>query len=354
VKGSSAARDPEAVARLAKQLRFQAEACGWLGSSLYEGLLHRAVDDLEAGGPTWGALRGHEGDPQESALALRLMGAVHRLALEGRLPELAACYRDSDADPAAAWRAFHAALEANLEAVRRGVERPVQTNEVGRCAALLPGFLAVAAETRLPLRLLEVGASAGLNLRWDRYRYVTEGFAWGPADSPLRIDYESLGERRPPTPPLSVASRRGCDAAPVDPGSEEGRLTLLSYVWPDQTERIERMQAALELAQAVPAQVDRAGAASWVREQLAEAVPGEATVVYHSIVIQYLDEAEREAFAEALREAGARAEAEAPLAWLRMEPAGGHADVHLTIWPGGEERHLARAGYHGTPVGLVD
>lgn len=354
MSGSRPGRDPEVVETLAKQLRFQAEACGWLGSHLYEGILHRATEDLEAGGPTWEALRGHEADPKEFALALRLMGAVHRLVLEGRLPDLAAVYRQRDADPEVAWAAFRAALEANLDAVRAGAERPVQTNEVGRCAALLPGFLAVAERTGLPLRLLEVGASAGLNLRWDRYRYETEDFVWGPADSALRIEYESLGERRPPETAIEVASRRGCDAAPVDPGSEEGRLTLRAYLWPDQTQRIERLEAALEVAQSVPAQVDRAGAADWVAAQLAEATPGVASVVYHSIVVQYLGEKEREAFVATVREAGERATDDAPLAWLRMEPAGGHADVHLTTWPGGEERNIARAGYHGTPIGLVD
>jgi hypothetical protein len=77
------------------------------------------------------------------------------------------------------------------------------------------------------------------------------------------------------------------------------------------------------------------------------------TVVFHSIVLQYLGEAERAAFTRHLEDAAARASAEAPLAWLRMEPADELAEVRLTAWPGGDERLLCRAGYHGSPV-LLD
>ncbi len=227
----------------------------------------------------------------------------------------------------------------------------MQTNEVGRCAALLPGFLAVAEQTGLPLRVLEVGASAGLILGWDSYRYEAEGFSWGPPASPLRIEFE-LGGGPIPGAGAEVAERAGCDAAPVDPASEEGRLTLLSYVWPDQGARIDRLRAALDLAAARPPAVERAAAIEWTEARLAEPVPGLATVLYHSVVMQYLSEAERRAFATAVAAAGARASAEAPLAWLRMEPDGERAAIRIATWPGGEDRLLARAGYHGTPVEL--
>jgi hypothetical protein len=189
-------------------------------------------------------------------------------------------------------------------------------------------------------------------LRWDHYRYEADGFAWGPS-SPLRIAFELTGDGRLPERRVAVSERRGCDAAPLDPTTTEGRLTLLSYLWADQAERRERMLAALAVVGEVPAIVERASAADWIAGCLSDRHPGEATVAYHSIVMQYLAPEEREAFDATLREAGARADAEAPLAWLRMEAAGDHADVRLTTWPGGEDRHLARAGYHGTPVELV-
>jgi hypothetical protein len=333
-------------------LRFQAFACGQVGSPLYERLLARAADDYEAGGPTRDLLESHEGDAGGSALALRMMGAVHRLVLEGAAPELAALYRAPDADPEPTWEAFRAVLAEHAGRLAALVDNPVQTNEVGRCAALLPAFLDVAARTGLPLRLLEVGASAGLNLAWSEYRYEAAGFAWGAPSSPVRIGFELAGGGIPDVP-VAVAEAAGCDATPVDPASEEGRLTLLSYVWPDQGERIERLRAALELAAARPAQVERAVAVEWAEGRLAEPTPGRATVVFHSVVMQYLSEERRRAFTGVLRKAGARADAGAPLAWLRMEPDGDRTAVRLAVWPGGEDRLLARAGYHGNPVELA-
>ncbi|HXS34542.1 MAG TPA: DUF2332 domain-containing protein [Solirubrobacterales bacterium] len=338
---------------LAESLRIQARACEQLGSELYAVLMMRAAEDVEAHGPTWDVLRGHEADPPASVPALRLMGAVNRLVLVGREPTLAQIYEGPTVDPSAAWEALSAILSSNREELRELIKLPVQTNEVGRCAALLFGFLAVAGETRLPLRLLEVGASAGLNLHWDRYRYEADGFAWGPADSRVRVEFELDGEA--PTLPaeVEIAERRGCDAAPIDPSGPEGRQTMLAYIWPDQKFRLERMRAALRLVEEVPIALDRETAVPWTERMLAEPTPGTATVVYHSIVMQYLGEEELAAFHRQIETASERATADAPLAWLRMEPAGDHADLHLTVWPGGEKRRLARAGYHGTPVELL-
>ncbi len=337
---------------LAGWLRFQARACGYLGSDLYAVLLTRAAEDVAAHGPTWEVLRGHESDPPASVPVLRMMGAVNRLVLAGREPALARIYEEPGVDPAAAWDALSAVLGNNREELRESIRLPVQTNEVGRCAALLFGFLAVAEETGLPLRLLEAGASAGLNLRWDRYRYEAEGFAWGPVDSRVRVEFELSGEAPAFPSEVEIAARHGCDAAPVDPSGPEGRQTMLAYIWPDQKFRLERMRAALRLAEEVPIELEREAAAAWTERMLAEPAPGTASVVYHSIVMQYLSDEELAEFHRQVEAAGERASPDAPLAWLRMEPAGDRADLLLTAWPGGEERHLARAGYHGTPVEL--
>ncbi len=337
---------------LAALLRSQARACEQIGSQLYSGLLDRAAIDVEAHGPTWVVLRGHEHDPRSSALALRLMGAVNHLVLRGQEPALAAAYEEGDGS--AAWPPFRLVLEENVKRLRELVERPVQTNEVGRGAALLPGFLIIARETGMPLRLLEVGASAGLNLHWDRYRYQADGFTWGPVDSPLTIDFDLRGRLRTRLDgEVEVLDRRGCDLAPIDPTDPDGRLSLLAYVWPDQRVRITRLRAALDIAAGLPVSIDTEGAAAWVKRVLSDRSPGQATVLYHSIVMQYLSESEQVAFRQHVSAAGKEATDDAPLIWLRMEPAGKWADVRLTTWPGGFERHLARAGYHGSPVDLV-
>ncbi|HEY7949273.1 MAG TPA: DUF2332 domain-containing protein [Solirubrobacterales bacterium] len=336
---------------IAEQLRWQAEACRMIGSPLYAALLERAAADVEARGPVWEVLRGHESDPRFSVLGLRLFGTVNRMAITGREPELAAAYEARDASRA--WKALRDAIERNTAELRPLVDLPVQTNEVGRCNALLFGFLTVAAETDMPLRLLEVGASAGLNLRWDRFGYRANGFTWGPADSPLQLEFELEGT--PPALPaaVEVAERRGCDANPVDASTPEGRLTLLSYVWPDQPERIARMRAALTVAERVPVTIERETAAAWTERMLAEAASGQATVLYHSIVSQYLSDDERETFFGHVTTAGERASADAPLAWLKMEPVDDRADLELTLWPGGETHRIARVGYHGSPVELL-
>lgn len=355
--------EPIDAGDLPTRLRLQAGHCRRLGSGLYADLLLRAAEDAEAGGPVAEVLRGHEDDPAESMLALRLMGAVHRRVLEGRLPRLEPYYLDSGASPADTtaktgtpppgqpWPAFRRALVEDAVKIRALLDRPVQTNEVGRCAALLPGFLAIAEKTGLPLRLLEVGASAGLNLRWDRYRYEAGRFAWGDPDSPVRLRFELAGEAPPPLE-VAVAARSGCDSSPVDAGSDEGRLTLLAYLWPDQPNRLRRVRAALDLAADVPVEMEEAGAAAWVDRELTERTEGLATVVFHSIVMLYLPEEERLEFERTLEDAGRRADAAAPLAWLRMEADGELAAVRLRTWPGGEDRLLARAGYHGDRVEL--
>ncbi len=336
---------------IAGELRWQAEACRMIGSPLYAALLEPAAADAEARGPVWEVLRGHEGDPRFSVLGLRLLGTVNRMVIEGREPELAAAYEARDATRA--WGALRDTIERNAAELRPLVDLPVQTNEVGRCNALLFGFLTAAAEAGMPLRLLEVGASAGLNLRWDRFGYRAGGFAWGPADSPLQLEFE-LGGTPPALPAaVQIAERRGCDANPVDASTAEGRLTLLSYVWPDQPERIARMKAALTVAEKVPVTVERETAATWTERVLADPTPGRATVLYHSIVSQYLSDEEREAFFGHVTAAGERASVDAPLAWLRMEPVDDRADLELTLWPGGETRRLARVGYHGSPVELL-
>jgi hypothetical protein len=291
------------------------------------------------GGDTvYDVLRGHEDDPGPSVLALRLMGAVHCLVLRGDAPRLAAHYPSAGGRPGDAWPAFAAVLLDHRDELRRLVENPVQTNEPGRCVALLGGFLEVARVAGTPLRLLEVGASAGLNLRFDRYRYELGDERWGPADSPLVIRSHLAGAGPPPFEALvAIASRAGCDQRPVDPRTEEGRLILTSYVWPDQLERLERLRAALAVAREVDAPVERAGAADWIEARLAEPSPETATVVFHSIVMQYLPDEERERFE--------RAVTSHDVAWLRMEPADEAADVRLML--AGEDRLLARAGYHG-------
>jgi hypothetical protein len=297
-------------------------------------------------------LEGHETDPLGSVPALRFMAAAHRLVLRGEAPALARHYPSAGGEPDAGdpWPDFRAVIADHVGKLRELIELPVQTNEVGRSAALLGGFLHVARVTGLPLATLEIGCSAGLNLHWNRWLYdAGPAGTWGDPDSPVR-----LGDRFDPAPPLDVAvevaERRGCDAQPLDLASDAQRETLLACTWPDQVERFSQLDAALRVAAEDPVAIDRAPAAEWLADRLDEPRPGVATVVFQSIVLQYLDDDQRAGVRAAIAAAGAAATSRAPLAWLSMEPGGDLADVRLRMWPGGEEALIARAGYHGRPV----
>ena len=316
-------------------------------------LLELAATDVEVGGPSARILDGHGRDAPDSALALRFMGGVHRLVLEGRAPEFARFYPSTGGKPGAGRDELRAAFTTTLErhdhALRDRVDRRVQTNEVGRCAPLIGGFLLVAELTRLPLRILEVGAAAGLNLRWDRYRYEARGRTWGDAESLVRL-CSFDGDVSVLKTSAEVAERRGCDLSPVDPASEEGRITLLSYVWPDQLARIRRLRLALEAAASFPVPVDQEDAIAWLERHSRARREGMASIVFHSIVMQYLTPDDRKRAHTLIEEAGARASHDAPFAWLRMEPNGDEAETRLTLWPPGNDRLVARSGFHGDAV----
>jgi hypothetical protein len=301
----------------------------------------------------WVALREHVPAPLlEVMLPLRFMAAMHSLVLRDMAPDLARFYPSAGGhgSPDEAWPAFLSALTENLDEVRALSARPVQTNEVGRCAALIGGFLRIAHRTGKPLRLLEIGSSAGLNLRWDRYRYESATGSWGPVDSAVRLNWDS-----PPAhldARVEVTERGGCDPHPLSPLVEDDRIRLLSAIWPDQIERVERARGAFAEAASVPVAVDDGSAMKWLPELLRRPAAGTTTVVFHSIVLQYLTDEERAEFLRVIEEAGARATEDAPLAHLTLEPDPGMSGfpVRLRMWPRGDEVIVAQSGPHGENI----
>lgn len=338
------------LAALAETIELQRQGCELAGSTLYADLLGAVAADVAAGGPCRALLLPYAAAPTGDAVLLRLLAGVHGLVLEGCVPALAAHYPSVGGTPhEALGEQFIGAVEEHRGALASAMERGVQTNEVGRSTALLCGYLRIAA-SGLPLRVLEIGSSAGLNLLFDRYHYRSGAWAFGPPDSPLRFDDPFVGPPPGQPRPLTVAERRGCDLDPIDATTAAGARRLRSYLWPDQPDRLARLDAALAVAAAHPVAVDRSDAVTWLRGRLAEPVEGVVTVVTHSIMFQYLSAAGRSALLEVLDRAGARATPSAPVAWLRMEPGGDRADVRLTAWPGGRTTRVARSTYHGPPV----
>jgi len=342
---------------LIENLRRQALGCRALESPFYGELLELMADDAAVGGPVWSVLGPHAGEPSDAAYPIRLLGGVHRLVLSGAAPTLAAHFPTvgGDGDVGAMWPDYLGLLAQRPEPLLDVLCRPPQTNEVGRSASLVGGFAVVARRTGRPLRLLEIGTSAGLNLRVDGYWYEQDGSGWGDRSSSVRfVDLWAPG--RPPFEAAAViASRRGCDRDPIDAGTDAAALTLLSYVWPGQDARFETLRAALEIAARVPVPIDQADAVEWLPAQLADpsaAREGWATVVMHSVFWQYLAPATQESILATLNSAGARATATAPLAYLRLEPTarGNSLELLLTSWPGGGQEVLAKAGFHAGRV----
>ena len=324
-------------------------------SPFYAELMDRIAADVSAGGPCWKLLEPFAGEPRTEFFPLRALAGVHGMVLDGSAPELVAYYPSvgGSGDAAAAWPAILAALASHSPEVVADLRHPLQTNETSRCGALAAGFHVIAAGCPLPVRALELGSSAGLNLHFDRYRYEGGGRAAGPEDSPVRfVDYWRGG-----VPPfdskLDVAERRGCDLDPIDAGTEAGRAELLSYVMPDDLGRIELMRGALEVAAEFPVRVDQASADDWIAAQLAEPAVGVATVVFHSIFWMYPPAEVTDRIAATIEAAGERASAETPLFWLRYEESAeriGTVELRLRSWPGGEEQLLATGGHHWAPL----
>jgi len=343
---------PEIIEHFAEQARF----CEIYGSPFMARLLEALGVDLAAGGPTARLVGEWPRSPRTDALAVRLAGALHAAVLSGREPALAAEYPAASPawDIARVWPLARDFLVREHDWVARFLGSAPQTNETRRTIALLAGFLWLAARHDRELELLEIGASAGMNLHWDRFAYRTAGWRWGDGD--VQISTEWTG----PAPPLDavprIRSRAACDLNPIELRDPAERLRLRAYVWADQAERLARFDAAAALAVAHGVQVERADAAEWLEARLPQRSPDALTVVYHSVFYQYPRLGTRQRIARAIEQAGERGPA--PLAWLRLEPEavlGGPRDsvrfvVDLVTWPGGERRTLAITDGHGNFV----
>jgi len=174
----------------------------------------------------------------------------------------------------------------------------VQTNEVGRCSGLLPAFSHLSQKlSDQPLALVEIGASAGLHLLWDRYNYD-----YGPAGragdptSPVEIAVTPQGALNPPIPARlpSVAYRIGLDLHPIDVRDEEATRWLRALIWPEHKDRMQQLATALQLARSEPPTVVEGNAAEMLPDLLAQ-VPQDAVLcLYHSYTLNQMPRAVRE------------------------------------------------------------
>ena len=342
--------------------REQARYCQEYGSPFTAQLLDRCADDIEQSGPVARLVGGWPTNPRADALSLRVAGALHAAALTERDAALAAAYpaRNPGWRMEEIWPLAHAFLQREAEWVAQFLKSAPQTNETRRSIALLAGFLALAKQWSGPMDMLEIGASAGLNLNWDKFTYRTDTWSWGDP-GPVLIDTAWTGPAPPTDVRPLVRQRAACDLNPLDIRDPDARLRLRSYIWPDQSDRLARFGGAVGLALDSNVRVERADAAEWLKDKLASRAADGSTVVYHSIFLQYPPREVRNAIIAAIKEAGASATSDAPLAWVRVEPealtdriAGSvRCVIDLTVWPGGERRILGYTDGHVRTIEAV-
>lgn len=334
---------------LLKAFQSQAGSCRKLGSPFTAEICELLAEHLDDSSRFGRRILGWPGDPFADALALRAAAGFHALKRAGKSASLTAAYPPNPFDRAGLTEAVVGTIGSYDDFLHDWLDSPPQTNEVARSSVLIGSALLLGREFELPLDWHEIGASMGLNLGFDRYRYEFGSDSWGAADSPVLIRSEWRGPIPDTTTALELRSRAGCDLNPLDPGLPADRERLLAYVWADQTERLARASAALDVAAAAPWRVEKADAAAWVARHFSTRTrPGAVRVLAHTIVWQYLPEATRQAITQTMELAGARATSEAPVAWLRMEADGRDtAGVRLRVWPGGADREIARADFHG-------
>lgn len=320
---------------------------------LYAVLLRQLADDLDAGGITANLLQDRLSAPRSDVVHLRLLAGIFRIVLRGDAPRLVPFYPalGGTADPAEAWPHVEPILRCHADELRASLDIAPQTNEPGRAACLAVGLTEAVREHGIRrIRLLEPGASAGLNLNVDRYRIVGPGWAWGDPGSPLVFDVDLSNTSEHAT----IVERRGCDLHPVDATTPDGADYLTSFVWPFHLARHDRLAAALDVLRRHPVTIDRAGASEWLAAQLAEPRQDVLTVVWQSITEQYWPAAE----SIAVQHIVAHARDRMPLAHVSLEgvpppigPAGYDVVAHgaeLRV----DGRLIGHSTHHGPPIVL--
>ncbi|MGZ3171684.1 MAG: DUF2332 domain-containing protein [Croceibacterium sp.] len=287
------------------------------------------------------------------AMPLRIAGGLHWLCLTGEDRRLEPVYAGLITDQAAI-DAIVVDMVAKYDAqLMAWLDGPPQTNEAGRSASIMAGLLWLSQRLGPKFELNEIGASAGVNTMMARYRYDLGGVTVGPSLSRMKIAPDWRG-RPPPDGKVEIVAARGCDQSPVDLNDPEQALRLKAYVWPDATQRMARIDTAIAMAERMPPELVRMDAGEFVRERLAQPQEeGVTRVLFHSIVWQYLPEPTQQSITAGMEEAGEKATASRPLAWIALETNREtfKHELRIRYWPGGEEPvKLAEAHPHGAWV----
>ena len=293
----------------------------------------------------------------EDHMPLRIAGGLHSLHLTGKDARLGQIYNGTITDQSEIDRIISAVVLDHDALLAPWFDGPPQTNEAGRSACIMAQILWLATKLKvLRFELLELGASAGINTLMGRFGFDLGGTRAGDLTSQMQI---KPAEWRGPAPPavqgVEIVSIKGCDLSPMDLTDSATALRLKSFVWAEVTERLERIDAAVALARQESPRLEQADALDFVQREL-QSEPQEAGVVraiFHTVVWQYFEEATRAAITQLMEEAGSRATAERPLAWIMVENnrLTMRQELRARYWPGGDEWVvLGEAHAHGAWV----
>jgi hypothetical protein len=350
--------DPPLEALAQRFMRFADQECGDY-APLYAHLARGIAHD-----PGLLAIAAHTRSGQQAPNLL--LAAVHDLLLRGADHVLGAFYPSvahltavPAGDPMPAFRAFCQVYRTAL--INLVSTRLVQTNEPQRCTVLLPAFAAVQhlAGGR-PLALIEVGASAGLNLLFDRYSYdYGAGRSAGDPASPIRFTCTLRGEVQPPIPPRMppVATRVGLDLHPIHADDPEAMHWLRALVWPEHPARAALLQQVLALAQHEPPPLIAGDALTILPQVVAHAPEDAALCVFHSATLAHFPPEARARFRTLIVELAGQRE----LFWLSSEGSGnsGRRGLYLTLLTAFQhgrrtEYQLAYSQPHGAWIEWLD
>lgn len=311
-----------------------------LGSTFVAAILEAGERQLYRAPQTARLIADWPGDAAADALAMRFNGALHALARRGDRPALTGLYARQDGD-------FDGVIgDAIADAdgfVAEWMREPPQTNEVGRTAAIMAALMTLRTHIDLPVELIELGASAGLNLNLAEYAFDLGGVRVGRESSPVRIAPEWRGSP-PPARTVDIVATQGVDLRPLAAADSKAQERLMAYVWADQPDRAERLAHALAIARDRPPAIACDDIARWLPEVLAQPpAPGICRVVVHAMVLQYCTAATHATVAAALAAAGY------PVARIGFEWTEARDAVHLTLttYPDGTRRHLATCHAYG-------
>lgn len=298
-----------------------------------------AEHELALFSPSYAGLcRGIADDPQ-------LLGLLEALPEPKRQPNLllaAVRWLGGPVSDYSAFRDFVLTHWADVSGVVR--ERRTQTNEAGRCGTLLPALERVATTTGRPLALIEVGASAGLCLYPDHYRYRYGDGDWlGPADAAVCLSISTAGAGAPiPSGVPPVIWRAGIDINPLDVADEDDMRWLECLVWPEQTDRRDRLRAAIATVRADPPLLIQGDLNETVADLVAQAPADAAVVVFHTAVLAYLETEGRERFAAQM--------ASLPAYWVSNEAPSTFPSIDALAPPPTSRQQMTLLALNGVPM----